>query len=132
MRRLICPAQDHFIFLILLIISRTFILPDPDVGLSILVCDVEHTSFRLMSYYFTEACLSIICTANSCRVMSPDTESGASAYGHNRSLDHLQQGRAKYPGGDIDYVMLLEIKPNLFIESHTRHYSLGFKSLMRY
>ena len=43
----ICPAQDHFIFLTLLILSLTFCpLPDPDVGLSILVCDVEHTSFH--------------------------------------------------------------------------------------
>ena len=40
LRRLICPAQDHFIFLTVLIISVT------DVGLSIFVCDVEHTSFH--------------------------------------------------------------------------------------
>ena len=40
--RLICPAQDHFIFL-----SVEFCpLPDPDVGPSIFVCDVEHTSFH--------------------------------------------------------------------------------------
>ena len=41
LRRLICPAQDHFIFLTVLIISMSSCpLPDPDVGLSILVCDV--------------------------------------------------------------------------------------------
>ena len=39
LRRLMCPAQDHFIFLILLIISDVCPLPDPDVILlSILVC----------------------------------------------------------------------------------------------
>ena len=46
LRRLICPAQDHFIVLTVLIISMTCPLPDPDVGLSIFVCDVEHTSFH--------------------------------------------------------------------------------------
>ena len=49
LRRLICPAHDNFIFITLLMISRTFVLslsPDPDVGLSIPVCDVEHTSFH--------------------------------------------------------------------------------------
>ena len=45
LRRLIFPAQDHLIFLTLVIISDFCRLPDPDVGLSILVCDVEHTSF---------------------------------------------------------------------------------------
>ena len=49
LRRLICPAQDHFIFLTVLMISMTFVLsPDPDVGLSILVCDVELISFHLV------------------------------------------------------------------------------------
>ena len=48
LRRLICPAQDHFIFLT---VSVDYIydfcpLPDPDVGLSVFVCDVEHTSFH--------------------------------------------------------------------------------------
>ena len=46
LRRLLCPAHDHFIFLTLLIISYFCHLPDPDVGLSILVCDIEHTSFH--------------------------------------------------------------------------------------
>ena len=50
LRRLICPAQDHFIFLAVYIISMTFFylcpLPDPDVGPSIFVCDVVHTSFN--------------------------------------------------------------------------------------
>ena len=41
------PCQDHFICLTVLIISVIFFpLPDPDVGLSICVCDVEHTSFH--------------------------------------------------------------------------------------
>ena len=45
--RLICPAQDHFIFFTLLIISMNFVpLPDPYIGLHIIVCDVEHTSFH--------------------------------------------------------------------------------------
>ena len=45
--RLICPAQDHFILFTLLIISMTFVpLPDTDIGLHIIVCDVEHTSFH--------------------------------------------------------------------------------------
>ena len=44
LRRLIWPAQDHFIFLTVLIICDFCPLHDPDVGLSILVCDVEHTS----------------------------------------------------------------------------------------
>ena len=43
----LCPAQDHFIFLTLLIIVYEFcLLSDSDVGLSVLVCDVEHTSFH--------------------------------------------------------------------------------------
>ena len=48
-RRFICPAQDHFIFLSVLIISMTFVLSLTHifyVGLSIFVCDVEHTSFH--------------------------------------------------------------------------------------
>ena len=49
-RRLICPAQDHLIFLTLLSIwiydLPVCSLPDSDVGLSIFVCDVEHTSFH--------------------------------------------------------------------------------------
>ena len=44
--RLICPAQDHFIFLTVYIISDFCPFPDPDVGPSIFVCDVEHTSFH--------------------------------------------------------------------------------------
>ena len=49
LRRLICPAQDHFIFLSVLIIKSIYDfcpLPDPDVGLSIFICDVDHTSFH--------------------------------------------------------------------------------------
>ena len=41
-----CPARDHFIFLTLLITSMTFPLPDPDVGPSVLACNVEHTSYH--------------------------------------------------------------------------------------
>ena len=44
--RLMCLARDHFIVLTLLIISYFCPLPDPDVGLSMLVCDIEHTSFH--------------------------------------------------------------------------------------
>ena len=48
LRRLICPAQDHLIFLIVYIthIYDFCPLPDPDVGPSIFVCDLEHTSFH--------------------------------------------------------------------------------------
>ena len=41
-----CPAWVHFIFLTLLIISDFCALPDPDVGNSILVVDIEHISFH--------------------------------------------------------------------------------------
>ena len=40
------PGPEHFIFLTLLIISDFCPLPDPDVGVSILVCDIEHTSLH--------------------------------------------------------------------------------------
>ena len=46
LRQLICPAQDHFIFLSVDHIYDFCPLPDPDVSLSIFVCDVEHTSFH--------------------------------------------------------------------------------------
>ena len=46
LRRMIFPAQDHLIVLTVLIISDFRPLPDPDVGLSIFVCDVEHISFH--------------------------------------------------------------------------------------
>ena len=46
LRRLICPAQDHFMFLSVDYIYEFCPLPDPDVGPSIFVCDVEHTSFH--------------------------------------------------------------------------------------
>ena len=47
LRRLICPAQDHFIFSHSVDYIYEFCpLPDPDVGPSIFVCDVEHTSFH--------------------------------------------------------------------------------------
>ena len=41
-----CPGRDDFICLTLLIISYFCPLPDPDVGLSMLVCDIDHTSFH--------------------------------------------------------------------------------------
>ena len=49
LRLLMCPSQDHFIFfshwwLYLCLLSS---LSDPDVGLSVLVCNVEHTSFHV-------------------------------------------------------------------------------------
>ena len=52
-----CPGPFHF--LTLLITSDLCPLSDPDVGLSILVCDVEHTSFHfgLCSHKFA-LCLS--------------------------------------------------------------------------
>ena len=40
------PYPGLFHFLTVLIIYDFCPLPDPDVGLSILVCDVEHTSFH--------------------------------------------------------------------------------------
>ena len=43
LRRLICPAQDHLIFLTVLIISMTFVLSLTQM--LVFVCDVEHTSF---------------------------------------------------------------------------------------
>ena len=43
-----CPGPFH-IFHIADYIYDLCPLLDPDVGLSILVCDVEHTSFRLVS-----------------------------------------------------------------------------------
>ena len=44
---LMCPAQDHFIFPTLLIIQYDFCpLSNPDAGLSVIVCDVEHTYFH--------------------------------------------------------------------------------------
>ena len=46
LRQLICPAQDHFIFLSVDYIYEFCPLPNPDVGPSIFVCDVEHTSFH--------------------------------------------------------------------------------------
>ena len=39
-------------FLTLLIISDFCPLPDPDVGISILVCDIEHTYFGLCGRMF--------------------------------------------------------------------------------
>ena len=42
-----CPAQDHFICSHIADYVYDFCpLPDPDVGPSVLVCDVEHTSFH--------------------------------------------------------------------------------------
>ena len=41
-------CQEHFIFLTLLIMSMNDFcpLPVPDIGPSVFVCDVEHTSFH--------------------------------------------------------------------------------------
>ena len=49
LRRLICPAQDHFIFLTVLIMYNYGLcpLPEPDVDLSIFVCGVEHKGLLL-------------------------------------------------------------------------------------
>ena len=49
--RLVCPAQDHFHFSHTVYYIYDFCpLPDPDVGLYILVCDAEHTSFHVGLY----------------------------------------------------------------------------------
>ena len=60
-RRLICPAQDHFIFLALLIIklSMTFVLSLTQMLVFLsFACDVEHTSFTL---FCAAACLFCAC-----------------------------------------------------------------------
>ena len=46
-RRLMFPAHGLFIFVTLLIMSDFVHLFDPNVGPSVLACDVEHTSFRI-------------------------------------------------------------------------------------
>ena len=46
LRRLICPAQDHSFSHIADYMYDFCPLPGPDVGLSILLCDVEHPSFH--------------------------------------------------------------------------------------
>ena len=46
LKRLKCPARDHFIVHTLLIMYYVCPLPDQDVGMSIIVCDVEHTYFH--------------------------------------------------------------------------------------
>ena len=62
LKRLMCPAQDHFIFLTVLIICMTCPLPDPDVGPSIFVCDVEHTSF----HFGLCGCKFVLCLFSQC------------------------------------------------------------------
>ena len=56
-----CPTQDNFVVLTLPIMSMTFVLSlsDPDVGISVRVRDVEHTSFILVfaAASFVCACL---------------------------------------------------------------------------
>ena len=44
LRRLTCPAQDHFICLTVLIISMTFVLSLTQM--LVFICDVEHTSIH--------------------------------------------------------------------------------------
>ena len=49
LRRLMCSSQHHILFITLHNADYAYDvcpLPDPDVGLSVLVCDVEHTSFH--------------------------------------------------------------------------------------
>ena len=48
LRWLICSAQDYFICLTVLIIYDFCPLPDPGVGLSIFVRDIEHTCHTLI------------------------------------------------------------------------------------
>ena len=40
-----CPGSFHFSYSVDYIYDIC-LLPDPEVGLSIFICDVEHTSFR--------------------------------------------------------------------------------------
>ena len=56
LRRLICPAQDHFFFHSVHYIYDFCPLSEPDVGPSIFVCDVEHTYF-----HFVCAAASLFC-----------------------------------------------------------------------
>ena len=46
LRQLICPSQDHFIFLALLIIYMTCVLSLTQMLVILPVCDVEHTSLH--------------------------------------------------------------------------------------
>ena len=63
LRRLICPAQDHFIFLTVLIISMTFVLSLTQM-LVFLLCDVEHTSF----HFGLCGCTFVLCLFGQCPV----------------------------------------------------------------
>ena len=53
-----CPAQDHFTFHTLLIISMTFVLPDPDIGLSVLVL---YMMLSILLSIFVCATASVFC-----------------------------------------------------------------------
>ena len=69
-----CRGPLHF-FLTLLIVSMTFCpLPDPDVGLSVLVCDVEHTSF----YFGLRGRKFVMCLSGEslglCTIIPSDTQ----------------------------------------------------------
>ena len=51
LRRLMRPAQDHFILLALLLIVMIVVLSlQADVGHSVLACDVDHTSFHFVQW----------------------------------------------------------------------------------
>ena len=62
LRRLICPTQDHLIVLSVDYIYDFCPLPDPDVGLSIFVCDVEDTSL----HFGLCGCKFVLCLFGQC------------------------------------------------------------------
>ena len=62
LRRLICSGSFHFIHIADYVYDFCS-LPDPDVGLSILVCDVQHTSFHFAPCRFPGKLL-LFCSVN--------------------------------------------------------------------
>ena len=57
-----CPAQDHFSFLTFFYyVYDVCPLPDPDVGSSVLVCDVVMLSIRLSTVVCAAASLFCAC-----------------------------------------------------------------------
>ena len=64
--RLVCPAQGHFIFSHIADYVFDFCpISDPDVGLSVLVSDVEHTSF-----HFVLCGASLLCACSAPNVIA--------------------------------------------------------------
>ena len=104
LRRLICPAQDHFIFLTVLIISMTFVLSLTQmlVFLSLYTCDVEHTSFHfcLCGRKFV-LCLfgqcPCLCTMFTLKTTSSTKNRGTSVPG-NIGSGNIGTGEHRYRG----------------------------------